>query len=196
MTATSSQPTRTAPATAHALRKLYLIRAAFSTIWVTAMVLAGRPAPLIGAWLLVLYPAWDAAATLIELRLDGDARVHIAQYLNLAGSALATIAFGIALHSPLPAKITIFGIWALGAGLLQLAVGIARRRRLGGQWAIIASGAQSSIAGGAFLLGAHTASIGLHSLAGYAAVGAVYFLISALRLGLRSRQLKEPVGAS
>jgi hypothetical protein len=186
MTSASSLPFVKTTARAQALRNLYLIRAAFSALWVTAMFLVGIPTPAIGAWLLVIYPAWDAVATLIELRLQTDTRVQFAQYLNLASSVLATIAFGVALHSDLSTQITVFGIWALVAGLLQLFVGVTRRQQLSGQWAIIASGAQSSVAGVAFILMAHSTSMGLQGLAGYSAVGAVYFLISAIRLTLRS----------
>ncbi|HYF63355.1 MAG TPA: hypothetical protein VD886_11110 [Herpetosiphonaceae bacterium] len=188
MTNTASLPSVQGPAKAHGLRNLYFIRAAFSAFWVATMLLAGVPAPGIGAWLLVIYPAWDVVATLIELRLQANPRVQVAQYLNVAGSVLATIAFGVVLHRTLPTQITVFGIWALVAGLLQLFVGLARRRQLRGQWAIIASGAQSSVAGVAFILMANTPSMGLHSLAGYSAVGAVYFLVAAIRLALRSRQ--------
>ncbi len=173
-------------ARAQALRNLYLIRAAFSALWVTAMFLVGTLTPAIGAWLLVIYPAWDAVATLIELRLQADTRVQFAQYLNLASSVLATIAFGIALYSDLPTQITIFGIWALVAGLLQLVVGLARRRQLSGQWAIIASGAQSSVAGVAFILMAHYDEHGASRPSWILSCGRGLLSNLAIRLTLRS----------
>lgn len=169
------------------LRNLYFVRAIFSAIWVTLMFMVGVSSPQVGAWLLVIYPAWDVLATLIELRVQADTRAQLAFYLNLASSVLATIAFGAALYAELPVRIILFGIWALAAGLIQLAVGLIRRRQMSGQWAIILSGAQSSLAGIGFILMAHSTDRGLQSLAGYSAVGAVYFLISAIRLTLQAR---------
>jgi len=166
------------------LRNLYFVRAVFSILWVTALFLVGIPTPQIGAFLLVIYPAWDAIATLIDIRAQRDAHVQTAQYLNVVSSTLATVALGIALNSNLSRMIIIFGIWALLAGLIQLFVGLNRRRELGGQWAMIVSGAQSGIAGVAFIIMANMPSMGLSSLAGYSAFGACYFLISAIRLTL------------
>lgn len=183
----SSQPLPKVLQAGQGLRNLYFVRALFSAVWVTSMFLVGIPKPEIGAWLLVVYPAWDVLATLVELRVQADTRAQFAHYLNLASSLLATIGFGLALQSELSTRIILFGIWALVAGLIQLAVGLMRRRQLSGQWPIIASGAQSSLAGIAFILIAHSPTMGLASLAGYSAVGAIYFLISAIRMTLRSR---------
>ncbi|WP_436394589.1 DUF308 domain-containing protein [Amycolatopsis sp. MEPSY49] len=44
-----------------------------------------------------------------------------------------------------------WGSWAIVSGLAQLAVGISRRR-LGGQWPMILSGALSAIAGTSFIV--------------------------------------------
>ncbi|WP_207770592.1 hypothetical protein [Frankia canadensis] len=57
------------------------------------------------------------------------------------------------------------------------------RRDLGGQWAMIASGAISTLAGISFLLQAATSHPSLRNLAGYALLGGIFFLVSALRLG-------------
>src|SRR5215213_11590654 len=178
--ANALSPHSSAPAQkVHMLRNLYFIRAVFSILWVTAMFLVGIPTPQIGAFLLVIYPAWDAIATFIDIRAQRDTHVQIAQYLNAVSSTLATVALGIARNSNLSSMIIIFGIWALLAGLIQLFVGLNRRRELGGQWAMILSGAQSGIAGVAFIIMANTPSMGLSSLAGYSAFGAFYFLVSA-----------------
>lgn len=188
MTSTSaSQSFVQASQAGQGLRNLYFVRALFSAIWVTSMFLVGISKPEIGAWLLVIYPAWDVLATLVELRVQTDTRAQFAHYLNLASSLLATIGFALALNSDISTRIILFGIWALVAGLIQLFVGLARRRQLSGQWPIIVSGAQSSLAGIAFILMAGSPDMGLGSLAGYSAVGAVYFLISAIRMTLRSR---------
>jgi uncharacterized membrane protein HdeD (DUF308 family) len=67
-------------------------------------------------------------------------------------------------------------------GLIQLLLGLRRRRELGGQWPMILSGGQSMLAGVLFVVQAHDPTKGIINLAGYSAVGAIYFLIAALRL--------------
>ncbi len=180
---TGSLAHHTAP---RVLRNLYLLRAVVSALWVTAMLLVGVPSPQIGMGLLVIYPAWDAIATRIDLRTQKSGAGRAVHYVNIGTSLLASIALAIAAASGLYWMIVLFGAWALIAGLIQLYVGLRRRQALGGQWAMILSGGQSSIAGIAFMLLASSPTIGLSSLAGYAAFGAFYFLLAALRLASRS----------
>jgi uncharacterized membrane protein HdeD (DUF308 family) len=85
-------------------------------------------------------------------------------------------------------SIAVFGAWALGAGLLQLVAGLIRRRQLGGQWAMILSGAQSSAAGVAFVLGGLSGKLHAKDMGGYAIFGAIYFLIGGILLGRRISQ--------
>jgi uncharacterized membrane protein HdeD (DUF308 family) len=68
------------------------------------------------------------------------------------------------------------------SGIVQFVVGISRRA-LGGQWPMILSGALSTAAGTTFILQAAQDGAGLSTLAGYAAIGGIFFLVSALRLG-------------
>lgn len=93
---------------------------------------------------------------------------------------LAVAGLVLVVAAGIPAVLRVWGIWAAVAGLVQLVVAV-RRRDLGGQWALIASGAISTLAGISFLLQAPQAS--LRNLAGYALLGGVFFLVSALRLG-------------
>jgi hypothetical protein len=86
---------------------------------------------------------------------------------------------------------TVFGVWALGAGLLQLGVGLIRRRQLGGQWAMIVSGAQSTAAGLAFTLGGLSGKFDIKDLGGYAVFGAVYFLVGGILLSRKLSQLSS-----
>ncbi|MEV6631695.1 hypothetical protein AB0M54_13190 [Actinoplanes sp. NPDC051470] len=88
-----------------------------------------------------------------------------------------------------PADLLVWGVWAVVAGVIQLAVGLSRRR-LGGQWAMIVSGAGSVLAGSGFAIMSGQNGAGLTNLAGYAVVGGVFFLISALRLGRAARTAK------
>ncbi len=84
-----------------------------------------------------------------------------------------------------------FGVWAISAGLFQLLTG-ARRWRLGAQWAMVLSGAQSMLAGAFFLKRATDAAVpGVADIAPYAAFGAFYFLVSAIWMTVK--QLRSPV---
>ncbi|MEU6564665.1 hypothetical protein [Nocardia nova] len=56
------------------------------------------------------------------------------------------------------------------------------RYRLGGQWAMILSGGISVLAGGSFIAMADVPDATLRSLAGYAVLGGIFFLVSAIRL--------------
>jgi hypothetical protein len=78
--------------------------------------------------------------------------------------------------------IAAFGAWALVAGALQLISGLVRRRQLGGQWAMILSGAQSCLAGVAFVLGGLSRKLHAKDLGGYAIFGAIYFCIAGVLL--------------
>jgi uncharacterized membrane protein HdeD (DUF308 family) len=76
----------------------------------------------------------------------------------------------------------VWGVWAVVAGIVQLIVALTRRK-LGGQWAMIASGAISVLAGTSFFLQAAAEGQTLGMVAGYAVLGGIFFLVSALRLG-------------
>src|SRR5919106_1320796 len=96
--------------------------------------------------------------------------------------SFARFGFALALTSGIPAVLRVWGVWAVVAGIVQLVVAI-RRRRLGGQWAMIDSGAISVLAGASFVLMASSAGASLTNVAGYALLGGIFFLVSALRLG-------------
>ncbi len=173
---------RSGASTAHALRTLYFTRAAFSVIWVSLLLLFGKSAPVATA-LLLLYPAWDVAATFFDLRANRGTASSLPQYSNIIIGVLTTVAVSIALGHGIPAVLLVFGVWASLTGFIQLLLGLRRRRQLGGQWPMILSGGQSIVAGVAFILMAHSPTAGVQNLAGYSAVGALYFLIAGFRLG-------------
>lgn len=103
-------------------------------------------------------------------------------HVNVAISLLAAAGLAVAVASGIPDVLRIWGSWAIVAGLAQLVVG-AIRRDLGGQWPMIASGSLSVVAGTAYILQATQDGASMVNLAGYAAVGGIFFLVSALRLG-------------
>lgn len=77
----------------------------------------------------------------------------------------------------------IFGAWAILSGLLQLGTAVRRWKRFGAQWAMVLSGGQSALAGGFFIFQAAMPAVpSIANVAGYAAVGALYFLVSAVWL--------------
>jgi uncharacterized membrane protein HdeD (DUF308 family) len=165
------------------LKSYYFTRAAFSIAWVAAaVILAGGTSAIVGA-LLVIYPAWDAAANLVDARRNGGLRRSPTQLLNAVVSALTTIAVAVALTMSMNAVLGVFGVWATLSGLFQLATGIRRWKDHGGQWPMILSGAQSALVGFMFLKQAGAPEVpGIDAIAPYAGFGAVYFLIAALWL--------------
>ncbi|MBB5158299.1 DUF308 domain-containing protein [Saccharopolyspora phatthalungensis] len=186
--------TPAATGVAATLRRLYFVRFGFALVWAVLLFLTASSISLLTAALLVLYPVFDVAAAVVDAR---SARVNVAGgsangsaaglYVNIAISTLAAVGLAVALTSGIPAVLRVWGAWAVVAGIVQLVVAI-RRRRLGGQWAMIASGAISVLAGVSFFLMASSAGASLANVAGYALLGGVFFLVSALRLGRNASQ--------
>jgi len=168
------------------LRSYYFVRAAFSAIWVVLAFFIGTHDTAGVAVLLVIYPAWDAFANFIDMSRSGGAGKNRTQAVNIAVSAVTTVAVFLAVSVGAPPALEIFGVWAILSGLLQLATAIRRWKDLGAQWAMILSGAQSALAG-AFFISQTGGSMppAILKIAGYAAVGAAYFLISAVWLHVK-----------
>jgi uncharacterized membrane protein HdeD (DUF308 family) len=173
------------------LKTYYFTRAAFSVLWVlAAFALAGSGAVVVGA-LLLIYPAWDAVANVVDAGRSGGARRNPTQVVNAAVSTLTTIAVAIALASGMHAVFAVIGVWAALSGLLQLATGVRRWKTAGAQWPMAISGVQSTLAGAMFLVQANAPAIpSITAIAPYAAFGAFYFLIAALWLTFTSRATK------
>ncbi|MFC9427665.1 hypothetical protein [Streptomyces sp. NPDC056987] len=182
----------TPTSTSAALRRLYFLRFAFATVWAALLFATAATLGPTSVALLVLYPLFDVGCAVVDIRSaradDGPVR---GLYANIALSALAGVGLAVAATSGIPAVLRVWGAWAVTAGLVQLVVG-AGRRRLGGQWAMIASGAISTVAGASFIVQAGTGDASLRSLAGYAFLGGVFFLVSALRLKHAGKGLRAP----
>lgn len=168
--------------TARSLRRLYFFRAAFSVTWVILISLFANTSAGLAYTLLIIYPAWDVVGTFFDIQANRNSTSRTPQYVNIVISAITTIAVGLALQKGVPAALIVFGVWAIGTGLIQLVLGIRRRKLLGGQWPMIISGGQSVLGGTSFIVMAHAPTMGIHSLAGYAAFGAFYYLLAAFRL--------------
>ncbi|MEU0137181.1 hypothetical protein ABZ172_24610 [Streptomyces sp. NPDC006296] len=172
----------TTPAPA-ALRKLYFLRFAFAAVWAALLFSMAGTLGAVTATLLVIYPLFDTACAVIDIRSarTGGRSVR-GLYVNVALSTLTAVGLAVAATSGIPAVLRVWGAWAVTAGIVQLVVG-ATRRRLGGQWAMMISGFISVFAGASFAAQAGKGEASLSSLAGYAFLGGVFFLVSALRLG-------------
>ncbi|OPF72360.1 hypothetical protein VT50_0231525 [Streptomyces antioxidans] len=200
MTHTTVTPApATTPMLSSGLRSLYLIRVAFSLIWVAllfttsaSLVSTDKPT-VIAAVLLIIYPLWDVIATLLERRMAGTgsdpgSTTSRVSTVNVALGLATTAGMIVAVFSTLRAALLVFGVWALAAGAIQLVVAIRRRRAVGGQWPMVISGAQSTLAGATIAATSASATSGLSTVAGYSAFGAFWFLVSVIALSLRGRR--------
>lgn len=177
----------TAPGIAPALRRLYLVRFGFALVWAVLLFASASDLGPLSVPLLVLYPLFDVAAAVVDVRSSRANGQTRALYANIAISSLAAIGVAVAATDGIPAVLRVWGSWAIASGLVQLIVGVSRRR-LGGQWPMIISGAVSTLAGTTFILQAGQDGASLNTLAGYALLGGIFFLISALRLGRAARE--------
>jgi hypothetical protein len=106
------------------LTRYYVSRAAFSAIWVAAALTVGRQSPALAAGLLILYPAWDAAANLVDAARNGGLANNRSQAVNVIVSAVTTAAVIVALTMSMNWVLGVFGLWAIFSGLLQLTTAV------------------------------------------------------------------------
>lgn len=174
-------------ASALALRDLYVVRFVVQVAWAATVVLAVDELTTPVIVLFTLYPAFDLACAVVDRRRSGATdRPGAVLLLNMALSAGAALAIAVTAHTGEPAVLRVWGVWAITAGAVQLAVAVLRRG-LGGQWPMILSGGISVVAGAGFLGQAGQADAdSLAGIAGYATLGAIFFLASAIRLHLRA----------
>jgi len=182
---------RTVPATV----ALYLSRAVLAVLWAglfagslssVGTLSAASDLPGSTVLLLVGYPVIDIVASLVDARVQhaaqrsGAARI---QWVNAAISAVAAVAVAFAAIDGPAAVLRVFGAWALLSGLIQFVLGIIRLRQgTGGQWPMILSGAFSCVIGLMFAATAARTDLSLGGLNGYPVGGAIFYVLSALRL--------------
>jgi hypothetical protein len=170
----------------HWLKLYYFARTAFSAVWVAAAFTVGQHSWAIAAVLLVAYPAWDALANFGDASRSGGLGRNPTQTINVVVSVATTLAVVFALAMSMNWVLGVFGVWAILSGLLQLGTAVRRWKSYGAQWAMVLSGGQSALAGAFFIVLAQMPMpSSITDVAGYAAVGAFYFLISAMWLTLR-----------
>ncbi len=173
-----SAPLGSAPA----LRRLYFGRFGFAVAWAALLATTASNLGALAVILVIVYPAFDVAAAVVDARSAARAGGWPAALrLNIAISTAAAVGLAVAGAADIPTVLRVWGAWAILSGVVQLAVGRSRRR-LGGQWQMMLSGGISVIAGGSFVLSASGAD-SMGAVAGYAVLGGIFFLVSALRLG-------------
>ncbi|MCZ0729589.1 DUF308 domain-containing protein [Mycolicibacterium iranicum] len=183
---------RTSVDTDQWLRLYYAVRALFSLLWVAAVVVIGSQSPFVAGALLLIYPAWDGLANVVDARHNGGLRRNPTQALNTAVSFLTTLAVAFGLAASMNVVLGIFGVWASGSGALQLATAVRRWKGVGAQWPMALSGAQSAAVGVMFLWQAAGPAAPSHvDIAPYAAFGAVYFLVAAIGLSVRAARRRR-----
>ncbi|KAI1330654.1 hypothetical protein F5Y16DRAFT_339806 [Xylariaceae sp. FL0255] len=178
------------------LKMYYFARVGFSVVWVAAAFTIGKAYPVVADVLLVIYPLWDALANIVDAQRSGGLAVNGTQAVNVLVSTATTVLVIVALVLfDMHWVLGVYGAWAILSGLMQLATGLRRWKTTGAQWAMILSGAQSSLAGSLFIFRATREKVpSVVDIAGYAAFGAFYFLVSALWLtvkGFRDARKKK-----
>jgi uncharacterized membrane protein HdeD (DUF308 family) len=177
----------TAPGIAPTLRRLYFVRFGFAIVWALLLFATKSDLGPVSIALLVVYPLFDVAAAVVDTRSSRATGPARGLYVNIAISLLAAIGVAVACASGVPAVLRVWGAWAIVSGLVQLIVGAARRK-MGGQWPMILSGGISVLAGASFITSASAANPSLANIAGYAVLGGIFFLVSALRLGRAAKE--------
>ncbi|WP_226962073.1 MULTISPECIES: hypothetical protein [Streptomyces] len=177
-------PSSSSSAFGEALRRLYFVRFAFAIVWAALLVPnSDTDGPLLTT-LLVVYPLFDAAAVLWQLHARPEARrPEVTEWINVAVSALVAVALGVASTMSIAAALGVWGAWAIGSGIPQLVTAV-RNRRSGGQVPQMLSGGISVLAGSAFLAQGLDGADDIAGVAGYAVLGGVFFLVSAIHLSI------------
>lgn len=164
------------------LGRLYLVRFAFAVVWAALLFPSGKHTGAALTVLLVVYPLVDAAAVLWQLIAKGRRPgSRVAEWINVAVSVIVALALGWASTASLADALAVWGVWAAASGIAQLVAAISRRSS-GGQIPQILSGAISTLAGASFLAQSAKHPSSISAIGGYAILGGIFFLISAIRI--------------
>jgi hypothetical protein len=126
-------------------------------------------------------PAIDAIASFVQAPFVTPASARLPRVngtiSTAAVAAVAVTAFGYEAGSALAA----FGAWAAVSGSIQLGTAIRQRRPGSRQLPMIISGGLSTVAGAGFIAASGMPAARLANVAGYMALGAVFYLLWAYR---------------
>lgn len=95
------------------LKQYYFTRAAFSVLWVAAAFAFGQRSFAVAAILLIIYPAWDAVANVVDAARSGGFAVNRSQTINVTASSIMTLAVIVALTMSMNWVLGAFGLWAI-----------------------------------------------------------------------------------
>ncbi|MEV6182797.1 DUF308 domain-containing protein [Streptomyces sp. NPDC052015] len=191
----STQTSTPAPAAAtgerSSLLRLYLGRGVLAVAWALAFARAHEDVDAVAITLLVVYPLIDAVSSLIDYRATPNGSERRVTAFNGVLSTLAAVAIGIAGAGGVAAVLHVFGAWAVVSGAAQVIVGLRRRGpELGKQWPTLISGGLSVLVGITYNNQAAGDNPSLDVLSVYATGGGVWFILQALLLAWKSRQLR------
>ena len=176
---------RTSLPLAVALRRLYLVRFGFAVVWALVLVLLAATLGPLSVALLLLYPASDLVAAVVDHRASRSTGLAPALVVNMALSLLAVVGLALAVTSGVR-SCSSSGVPGRSWPGSYSSSSPSRRRALGGQLFMILSGGISVLAGVAFIVRSASPTASLTSLGGYAGLGGLFFLLSALRLQRRA----------
>ena len=169
-------------------RRIANVRAVLALAWAVALITSvGGDVPTTAsdlavgvAALLASYPLIDLFASIAGARYAGTSRNVLGS--NAAVSTAAVVAIAVTgFGSDAGATLASFGAWAAISGVIQLGVAIHGRRSRGGQLPMIVSGGLSTVAGVGFIAQSGGNTAHLTYLGGYMALGALLYLVWALR---------------
>ncbi|MER6066810.1 DUF308 domain-containing protein [Streptomyces sp. NPDC001792] len=173
------------------LLRLYLGRGVLAVAWALAFAKAHENLDAVAITLLVVYPLIDAVSSLIDYRATPNGSERRVTAFNGVLSTLAALAIGIAGAGDEASVLHVFGAWAIVSGAAQVIVGVRRRGpELGKQWPTLISGGLSFLVGITYNIQAAGDNPSLDVLSVYATGGGVWFILQALLLGWKSRQLR------
>jgi hypothetical protein len=182
-----------------AFRNLYFLRVAMAACWIA--LVSGQDAGMaagsgghfrFGATLLLAaYPLVDAIGTFVDLRSGGSHSMGHFQVANLVVDLLAAVAI-LVLAPGVSVTMNAVAAWAIVVGVLMVVVGVGRRNRLRGQWALIVSGAGSIVGGFSFVGWSLSALAAMDRLVQYSIGGTVLYLVSAFSLLLAGGTVLPP----
>jgi hypothetical protein len=196
MSAFSATPhdSRGAPRALDQSQPIATIRAVLALAWAAAVIIAvGSDVPTTAsdlaagvAVLLASYPLIDVVASIAVARYDATSRIVLR--VNAAISTAAVVAIAVTgFASDAGATLASFGAWAAVSGAFQLSVAIHRRGSQAGQLPMIVSGGLSTVAGLGFIAQSGGNDAHLTYIGGYMALGALLYLLSALRRRAQAR---------
>lgn len=104
------------------LKQYYFTRAAFSVLWVAAAFAFGQRSFAVAAILLIIYPAWDAVANVVDAARSGGFAVNRSQTINVTASSIMTLAVIVALTMSMNWVLGAFGLGRSSQGYCSLAL--------------------------------------------------------------------------